>query len=484
MRRTNREIRQAPGNRFAHRRQRGTVLLTLSASLGVTLFLSACGGGGAGDSGAGGLGGRGGLAGSGNSPDVEIDSDTVVDAAVQAAALSEDDLSAALAAADLDREMALAGPSGLISELGDDTTTRAAWAGVGVQMKSVADALGAGTLFGTQQTQSAPSMKWPGARLQADGGGAAAEAFGAGWLGGSLFNALYIQSVITSYSSGKSGVQTDGSSTGDVRATAGLSDTSIMLDATMDFRLKGLSATIETYSAIPCPDVTGLMVINSSLDVTGQAGNAFQHARFTFELIVEADDDAKLTGRNQLKSRTEYNTADSSKGYDVTNGSVDVSVTEFADGSFGDAKGTYQGLTERESTQWMNVGLMSGVLYRQYLLPELQKMLDAGRCVAIMVEPSAGPKNLEPFSNADLLTKPRAKISSSGYTTGGTVRATFKTNAGGAIAEAGDKVPADATFHYVAPLDYGKSETVTFEARSKRGTGKLDYTLTTSPHAD
>ncbi len=79
-------------------------------------------------------------------------------------------------------------------------------------------------------------------------------------------------------------------------------------------------------------------------------------------MIVEVDDDAKLTGRNQLKSRTEFNTADSSKGYDVTNGSADVSVTEFADGSFGDAKATYQGMTEKESIGWLSVGLWSGTL--------------------------------------------------------------------------------------------------------------------------
>ena len=96
----------------------------------------------------------------------------------------------------------------------------------------------------------------------------------------------------------------------------------------------------------------------------------------------------------------------------------------------------------------------------------------------------AGPTNLQPFTNVDLLTKPRAKVSNSGVSTGGTVQATFKTNAGGAITESGDKVPADATFHYISPLEYAKTETVTFEARSKRGTGKLDYTLTTSPHAD
>lgn len=479
MHRANREIRLARGNTFAY--LRGTRAPALSASLGVAFLLSACGGSGAGHSGGGNEGGRGGLTSSGNSEEVEIEPDVVVQAATDAAALSEDELQAALAAADLENEMALSGPSGLSRELGGEALARAAWALVGAQAKAEADALAEG-LFGTQETQSAPRIQWPGVRPQASGAGSAAEAFGAGWLGGSLFNALFVQSVMTDYSNGKSGSFPGGS--GDVKATAALTDTSIYLDATMDFSKAGLRATIAIHSKIPCPDVTGLIVINSSLDVTGQAGNAYQHARFTFELLVDVDDDAKLTGHNQLTSRTEYDTADSSKGYDVTNGSADVSVTEFADGSFGDAKGTYQGMTEAESTQWMTAGLMSGILYRRYLLPELPKMLDAGRCVAIMVEPSAGPRNLEPFSNVDLLTKPRAKLSSNGDTTGGTVKATFKKNAGGAITESGEKVPADATFHYIAPLDYAQTETVTFEARSKRGTGKLDYDLTTSPHAD
>lgn len=484
MHRANREIRQAAGNAFAHRRQRATRLLTLSASLGVAFSLNACGGSDAGNSGAG-LGGRGGLAGSGNSADVELDSDTVLDAAVQDAALSEEELSAALAAADLDLEMALAGPSGLITELGGETTTRSAWAGVGVQMKSVADAFAAGTLFGTQRTQSGPNMpRFPGVHVQGDGGEGVGEAFGAGWLGGSLFNAFFVQNAINDYSSGKSGAIGGSSPTQDVKASGLLSDTQIIFDATAKFSLSGLSATIVTHSGIPCPDANGLMTINSSLNVTGEAGNAYQRASFSFELIVEVDDDAKLTGRNQLKSSTETHTADSSKGYAVTDGSANVSITEFADEHFGEPEGTYKGITEKEALGWMHMGMFSGMLYRDQLLPNLQKMLDAGRCVAITVEPSAGPMNLDPFSNVDLLTKPRAKISNSGFTTGGTVRATFKTNAGGAIAESGDKVPADATFHYISPLDYGKTETVAFEARSKRGTGKLDYTLTTSPHAD
>lgn len=458
------------------------MLLTLSASLGVTLFLSACGGGSSGKAGAGNQGGSSGFTGSIDPEEVEVDPDTLIDAATEAAALSEEELQAALAAADLENEMALSGPSGLIRELGGEMVARDAWAFVGLQAKGEAD-VAAGS-FGTLQTQSAPHFEWPGVRPQAGGTGGAAEAFGAGWLGGSLFNAMVLQRVIDNYSHGESGTEPYASATGDVKATAALADTSIALNATMNFSLAGLSATIETHSRVPCPDVTGLMVINSSLDVTGQAGSAYQHARFTFELIVDVDDDAKLTGRNQLTSRTEFNTADSSKGYDVTSGSADVSITEFADGSFGDAKATYQGMTEKESIGWLSVGLWSGILYRQHLLPELPKMLDAGRCVAITVEPSDGPMNLMPFSNVDLLTKPRAKISSSSDTTGGTVQASFKKNAGGSIVELGDKVPADATFHYLSPLAYAQTETVTFEARSKRGTGKLDYTLTTSPHAD
>jgi hypothetical protein len=46
---------------------------------------------------------------------------------------------------------------------------------------------------------------------------------------------------------------------------------------------------------------------------------------------------------------------------------------------FGDGKGSYKGMTNDEAMGWMNLGLMSGMLYRNQLLPNLQKMLDAGR---------------------------------------------------------------------------------------------------------
>lgn len=467
------------------RKRRWNMLLGLLVSLGATSFLIACqgGGGDASDSdGSGGFGGSRGLAGSGNSEEAAIESDALLDSVVKAAAMSDEDLSAALAAADLDAQTALADPSGLMDALDGEAPTRSALAGIGTQMQIVVDEFASGVLFGDKKPLS--YTKRPGVRVQAEGEGSLSEAFGAGWLGGSLFNAHFVQTVISDYSSGKSGLDTSNSPSGDVFATGFISDTKMTLDAIANFSLNGLTAKIQTQSGIPCPDVNGLMTVNSSLEVTAKASNTYQDARFSFELIVEVDDDAKLTGKNQLKSTTQAHTADSRNGYEVTDRSVDVSVTEFSDGDFGDAKGKYEGMTEKEAQGWLNAALFSGEMYRRQLLPHLQKMLDAGRCVGITVEPSDGPLNLDPLANVDLLTMPRAKISNTSEVTGGTVQAKFKKNAGGAIVESGSKVPADATFHYIAPLDFKQTEVVTFEARSRRGTGKLDYTLTTSPHAD
>ena len=455
----------------------------------VILFLTACGNGGrdSDDSdGDGSLGGAGGLGGgSGSSGDAAIDSDAVLDSAMQSVALSDEDLSAAIAAADLDLQMALAQKSGLRTELGGDEATRAMLAAIGFDMELAAELFAAGALFDGQDPQSAQKkplfdMKKPGARVQADDGGSLGEAFGAGWLGGSLFNGAFVDLVVRGYSEGKSGVESQVSE--EITATAGLSDTLVTIDATAIFKLQSLSSTIKTHSGIPCPDANGLVTVNSSLDITAQAGNAYQNVGFRFELIAEVDDDAKLTGKNQLTSRTQNHTADSSQGYDTTDGTVDISITEFSDGKFGDAKGSYQGMTEKEMLGWMGMGMLSGELYRRQLLPHLQTMLEAGRCVNITVEPSAGPLNLDPFTNVDLLTKPRAKIDSKAAH--GTVQASFKKNAGGSILESGEKVKADATFHYLSPSEHEQTEVVTFQARSKRGTGKLDYTLTTSPHAD
>ena len=153
--------------------------------MGVTGLLTACDNDGGNASGGGGLGGDDGLGGSdgseGDIEDASFDDDTVIDAAISAAEMSEDDLYAAIAAADLNAQMALAMTSRLIDELGGATTTRSSLADLGMQMKTAADDFAAGTLLdGWNQPQSAP--KRPGRPILAEGESSLGEAFGAGWL--------------------------------------------------------------------------------------------------------------------------------------------------------------------------------------------------------------------------------------------------------------------------------------------------------------
>ena len=82
MHRTNRELDQTPRSPFTRRTQQGAMLLALSASLGATFLLSACGGGDSGGSSDRNLGGKSGFGGSGSSAEHEIDSDILVDDAV------------------------------------------------------------------------------------------------------------------------------------------------------------------------------------------------------------------------------------------------------------------------------------------------------------------------------------------------------------------------------------------------------------------
>lgn len=90
---------------------------------------------------------------------------------------------------------------------------------------------------------------------------------------------------------------------------------------------------------------------------------------------------------------------------------------------------------------------------------------------------SAEPRGLDPAQAVSNLATPRSKID--GSATGGTVTATL--TAGGATVDpSATKVPADATFSYVAPDQAGKSGTISLEARSRRGVGKTTLDLTTA----
>ena len=105
-----------------------------------------------------------------------------------------------------------------------------------------------------------------------------------------------------------------------------------------------------------------------------------------------------------------------------------------------------------------------------------KKGWESGRCVALEPTTSPGKRTgLKPSTAVTITAAPRSKID--GAATGGTVTATL--NGASSVDPAGSKVPADATFAYVAPGEKDKSATVSLEARSKRGVAKASVAFDT-----
>ncbi|MCX6431260.1 MAG: hypothetical protein NTX29_00225 [Actinobacteria bacterium] len=105
-----------------------------------------------------------------------------------------------------------------------------------------------------------------------------------------------------------------------------------------------------------------------------------------------------------------------------------------------------------------------------------KKGWESGRCVAL--EPTTSPSKrtgLKPSAALTITAAPRSKID--GSPVGGSVTATL--SGGSSVDPAGSKVPADATFAYVAPGEKDKSATVSLEARSKRGVAKAEVAFDT-----
>ena len=105
-----------------------------------------------------------------------------------------------------------------------------------------------------------------------------------------------------------------------------------------------------------------------------------------------------------------------------------------------------------------------------------KKGWESGRCVVLEPTTSPGKRTgLKPSAPVTITAPPRSKID--GTPMGGTVTATL--NGASSVDPAGSKVPADATFAYVAPGEKDKSATVSLEARSKRGVAKASIAFDT-----
>lgn len=230
----------------------------------------------------------------------------------------------------------------------------------------------------------------------------------------------------------------------------------------------GVEITINLESASqPCPDASGQVV--ASITASAATNLAGTGARFSYhvEVTIQVDDDARISGRSQTfrSEQSEY----SPKGRRFVDIATGKDYTSTVKRSVGDVTDDFVAETARSGVQW---GALLGVIAAD----AAEKKWLSGDCVNLKPTVSAGPSGVKPGSTVTIVAAPRAK--SDGARTGGTVTAQL-TGGEASVSPSGSKVPADATFTYVAPDAPHETGTVALESRSRRGVGKASITFST-----
>jgi hypothetical protein len=215
----------------------------------------------------------------------------------------------------------------------------------------------------------------------------------------------------------------------------------------------------------------GSFDIQATIDTKTSKGGAGQNATIDLKITGHVDDDAKIADKN-IETHTQWSDFGGGKGQFVdftTSGpsGVDKFVVNRSGGT----------VTKDFFAMSAFISTMFGLMLADRYIEAAEKAWLSGRCVKLEPTTSSGPKGLKPGSTSDITAAPRSKID--GGPVGGSV--TAKLTAGGASVEpVSTKVPADATFTYLAPDEIGKKGTVSLEARSKRGVAKASIDFDTS----
>ena len=221
----------------------------------------------------------------------------------------------------------------------------------------------------------------------------------------------------------------------------------------------------------PCPTTDGSFDIEASIDTKTSKGGAGQNATIDLKINGHVDDDAKIADVN-IDNHTQWSDFGGGKGQFIDFGFS--GPTGFDNFAFNRSGGT---VTKDFVSMSVVIAAAFGSMLATKYIEASEKAWSSGRCVKLEPTASPGPKGLKPSSTSEITAAPRSKID--GGPVGGTVTAAL--TAGGASVEpVSTKVPADATFNYLAPDEENKSGTVSLEARSRRGVAKADITLDTS----
>jgi hypothetical protein len=267
---------------------------------------------------------------------------------------------------------------------------------------------------------------------------------------------------------------------GSVSADGDLSRSSVGVDG--EFTVDGITGKLKTIVTVsPCPDAKGefTSTTNMTASVTSAGGGTGSNLSIEMTIKGQVDDNAELVSYD-TDTRTQSAKFEGGKGQfvDLTVGWT-VAGKDWTS-TRGKINRTGGNVTDQFATEQGKWSTFTAIMLQGKAVDAAKQAWQSGRCVAL--KPTTQPSKrtaLSPSSSLTISAAPRSKVD--GGPVGGTVTATLTGDT--SVSPAGSKVPADATFTYVAPGEKDKSATVSLEARSKRGVAKADVNFDTKQSA-
>ena len=287
--------------------------------------------------------------------------------------------------------------------------------------------------------------------------------------GAVLFGGL----IIAGLSASSAAEMVDGKTTGSDTTkgvTRGVTETTGSIELHTSAVVDGVELRMDTKATVqPCPDASGRVV--ASITASGSTHQGATGMRYSYhaDVAIQVGDDAEIASQTQdfRSEQSEYSPG----------GRRFVDVAVSADGTSTVKRGVGD-LTPDFVSNTASAGLMMGMVLTSMASRGAEAKWKSGDCVTLKPTVSAGPRGVRPGSQVTIVAAPRAK--GDGAKTGGTVTAQL-TEGKASVGPAGTKVPADATFTYVAPNAPEEIGIVAMESRSRRGVGKASLRFDTYP---
>ncbi len=387
--------------------------------------------------------------------------------AEEAERLSEE-LFASIDTGDLDALLADMGPAEPGAGPGGDEES------VGVSPLGDTGVVLAPVAFGGGRVRPVPANTPPGGSGSGGGSGDAGAVSGLG-----LFLGFMEVGLLTRFTAGLgkdgeagSGTRGDFTGSGDRRGAR--------VEANHDTELGPARLQVRNRVEIQaCPDADGSFVLKVRLDFTMSAGTSGGRAEIDVVAAGRLNDDAQIdTVTHEVRVQMgDYEQGKTGQFFDVT------LTSDLPGGKLAAATNT-KWVTNRTSSKvnperaskLAEAGSLAAAFLTQEMLKSAAEQWESGRCVTL--EPTSDPAQrtgLAPRATVTITAAPRSLLD--GTPTGGNVTATL--SGGTSVTPNGTKVPADATFTYVAPDEENQTATVALEARSRRGVAKAQVEFRT-----